>query len=352
MRYLSKTIAVAALLSLASMSFTDSVAGGGSTSNTNTGTSSKSTTSSGSSGSSGYSKPSSTPSSGSSYSKPNSSSNSSTTTKSATVPSTSKTPSSSQGYTEPSTAAPSSSSQGYTKPSPPSSTTNSSTLAPKTPSTALGAASNKNLSADSLKAYQAERNAASKPPQPINKTDTVNNPAKSTYKDANQYMNKRSTVINDYHTNNPSVTTINRGMSPNYGMYDSNFLTGMIMGYLGTSMLQNSMWMYSHMNEPWYKSYRADLDAQAANNAELKAKIAAMDAEVAKLKEQNAQPQEKNVIPKEIDPALAIAPEAMILDDEHNSGISWWYAPIFFLVGVGAAFFVFKLLKQVIYGID
>jgi hypothetical protein len=334
MRTLSKSIAIAACFSLFTLPAVDAFAGGGSNSSSSSSSSSKSSTSS--SGSNGYSKPSSSPSSSSQgYTKP------------STAPSSSPS-SSSQGYTKPSTApssSPSSSSQEYTKPSTAPNSANNTPSTPKTPSTALGAASNKNLSADSLKAYQAERNSAAKPPQPINKTDTVNNPARSTYKNADQYMNKRTTVINNYHTNNPNVTSINRGMSPNYGMYDSNFLTGMVMGYLGTSMLQNSMWMYSHMNEPWYKSYRADLDTQAANNAELKAKIAAMDAEVAKLKEQNTQPHEKNIIPKEIDPALAIAPEAMILDDEHNNGISWWYAPLFFLVGVGATFFVFKLLK-------
>lgn len=201
------------------------------------------------------------------------------------------------------------------------------------------------MSADSYKAYQAERNLASKPPQPVHAADVKNNPAKATYKNADQYMAKRTTIVNNYNTAHPGWGSMGSGMYPNYGMWSNSFLTGMVMGYVGTSLLSNSMWMYSHRNEPWYPSYRADLEAQAASNAELKSKLAAMDAEIDALKAKNATPLQINTLPENVDPALAIAPEIMIADENSSNGMSWWYAPLFFSVGLGAAFFVVKLLK-------
>ena len=54
------------------------------------------------------------------------------------------------------------------------------------------------MSQDSLKAYQAERANATKPPQAVNTADAKNNPARSTYQNTDQYMNKRTTIINNY----------------------------------------------------------------------------------------------------------------------------------------------------------
>ena len=255
----------------------------------------------------------------------------------------------SNGYAKPSSpttqpatppATPHTNQQGYTKPNTPSQPTTS----PSTGHTTLGAASTKSMSQDSLKAYQAERATATKPPQAVNTADAKNNPARSTYQNTDQYMNKRTTIINNYNNTHPGWSSMGYGMYPNYGMWSNSFLTGMVMGYVGTSLLSNAMWMYSHSHEPWYPSYRADLEAQAANNAELRAKLAAMDAEVIKLKAQNAQPQPVNTLPNGVDPALAIAPETMMAADA-DSGMSWWWAIAFFGIGLGAALITIKLFK-------
>lgn len=201
------------------------------------------------------------------------------------------------------------------------------------------------MSADSLKAYQAERSTATRPPMPVTKQEATNNPARSVYKNTDSYMQNRTTVVKNYYNNHPGISGMNYGMRPNYGIFDSNFLTGMIMGYVGSNLINNSMWMYSHRNEPWYQSYRSDLNAQAANNAELQAKVAAMDAEIAKLQAANAVPQSKNTLPENVDPALAIAPEAMIAADEHNEGMSWGWALGFFSFGLALAFITIRLFK-------
>lgn len=324
MGHITKLLAVIAVLGIIGGTIHDSYAGSGS---------------GGGSKSSGSSSSSSSKSSGGSYSKPSSGSSSS-----------------GSGYNKPSNSGSHNSSNtpssGYSKPSTVQHNTTD-THAPSKPSAAtnsiLGSAGNKNLSADSLKAYQAERSTATKPPQPINKSDAVNNPARDTYKNTDTYMSNRGTVVKNYHNTNPNITGHTAGLHPNYGIWDSSFLTGMIMGYLGTSLLHNSMWMYSHMNEPWYKNYRADLETQAANNAELRSKLTAMDAEIAKLKAENATPHKPNVIPTGIDPALAIAPEAMIIADDKHDGMSWWWALGFFSIGLtfaGFAFFAIVKLSK------
>lgn len=348
-------------LILSSLQFNDAIAGGPSSGGSHSSGSHSSGSTSKSSGSSskpssngGYTKPSSSGSSGGHSTIPSSNGSHNTPT----------TPSNS-GYSKPSTPnipitthsqpntptathnQPSTPSQGYSKPSTPS-TTNDTHSTPKPvnqPVTPLGAASNKKISADSYKAYQAERNNASKPPQPVHATDVKNNPARATYQNTDQYMNKRTTIINNYNNTHPGWGSMGQGMSPNYGMWSNSFLTGMIMGYVGTSLLSNSMWMYSHMREPWYPSYRADLETQAANNAELKSKLAAMDVEIEKLRVQNAHPLQTNTLPENVDPALAIAPEIMMAPEEHSDGMSWWYAPFFFTIGLGAAFLTVKLFK-------
>jgi len=294
-------------------------------------------------------------SSSSGYSKPSSSSSSTTTSKptpNTTTPSTgsaAKSPASTSTSNKAISNEPGKSSHGYSKPGASAAT---SAATPKTEqpsskssSSALGAASNRKVSADTLKAYQDERKTASKPPMPVTKTETVNNPARTTYKNTDTYMQNRTTAVKNYQNTYPDISRYNSGMRPNYGVFDSNFLTGMMLGYIGSGLVNNSMWMYSHMNEPWYQSYRADLNAQAANNAELKAKVAAMDAEIAKLQESETSLTSTNTLPKEVDPALAIAPEAMFADDEPSSGMSWWWSVVFIIIGITVAVVAIKIFK-------
>lgn len=349
MRSIINSIAIAACLSLISAPFNDTFAGGSKGGGGGSHSSGSSSHSSGShSSGGGYSKPSSGSSSGGGSTHSPSSSGTHSTTPAP----------SSNGYSKPSApnTTPHTPTNQNTQPNaapaakPVSPNTDNHTVskpapAPHTaPNTALGAANNKTMSQDSLKAYKAERANATKPPQPVHSADVKNNPARSTYQNADQYMNKRTTIVNNYNSTYPGWGSMGYGMSPNYGMWSNSFLTGMIMGYVGTSLLSNSMWMYSHMHEPWYPSYRADIEAQAANNADLRAKLAAMDAEVAKLKAQNAQPQQQNTLPPGVDPALAVAPEIMMANDDHD-GMSWWWAPVFFVIGIGAAGFALSLRK-------
>jgi len=199
------------------------------------------------------------------------------------------------------------------------------TIAPS----ALASSSNKAMSANSFSAYKAERDKSTKPPHEINPSEAKNNPASTQYKTPDHYMASRTTIVNNYQAAYPGVYSISYGLHPNYGIYDSSFLTGMVIGAFGTALLDRATWMYSHQNDPWYHTYRADLNQQAVNNAELRTKLAEIDAKMAELKAQNAQM--SRTLPSGIDSAYAVAPEAVIANANNTpdpiaqteSGTSW-----------------------------
>ena len=256
------------------------------------------------------------------FSKPSVSTSSSFSKPSSPAPSA---PPSSGGFSKPGApsgpvAAPAPSNGGFSKPGAPSTTqAQPVAAAPRPaapPSSVLNTASSKTMSSNSLKAYQAERSGTTRPPQPVPPSMVQNN---STYSNASRawggnvdnYYARRTTVITTYHTSYPSVFVVSRGLYPNYGIYDSGFLTGMFMGYMGASMIHNASWLAAQQSQPWYPSYRADLERQAETNAELREKIALMDAEIARQRAAGnvAQP---GSLPQGVDPAFAMAPEAVI----------------------------------------
>ena len=182
------------------------------------------------------------------------------------------------------------------------------------PSTALGASSSKVMSGDALKKYQAERLAAKTPPQPVDIGSVRRDPgfasAASRYGSVDSYMTARGNSMVIYRNAHPDVYVYTRNIYPNYGAYDSSFLVGMMLGYVG-SEAANAQWMYAHQYDPWYAQWHADMMRQAQDNADLHAKLLAQDAELARLKASGAQPTSQ-ALPAGVDPSLAIAPEAMI----------------------------------------
>ena len=183
------------------------------------------------------------------------------------------------------------------------------------PSNALSASSSKAMSNDSLKQYQAERAAARNPPQPVDVGSVRRDPsftsATSRYTSVDSYMTARNTNIVVYRNAHPDVYIYTGNMYPNYGAYDSGFLVGMTLGYVGSAAANNA-WLYAHMNDPWYNQYHADMVHQAQDNAELRAKLEAQDAELARIRASGVEPNPRQGLPAGVDPSVAIAPEAMI----------------------------------------
>ena len=265
--------------------------------------------------SSSFSKPAASAPSTPSFSKP-----------SVATPSTTTAGPTSNGFSKPAASAPSTTtagptSNGFSKPG--SNATSNGTIAPATGS--LGNASVKANSAASLSAYQSNRNSATSPPPPaIAKTDPVYRNASSAWGgDPARYQSQRVTVINNYRSNNPGVYVITSHMSPSYGMYDSGFLTGMVLGAVGNS-ISNAIWMNAQVNQPWYPSYRAELEAQAADNADLREHLSALDAEMA-AQRANGAPTTVTTLPPGVDPALAFTPESVVPEQtQSNSHILLW----------------------------
>jgi len=195
-----------------------------------------------------------------------------------------------------------------------------------------------------------------RPPQPVSTSSVRSSPvyasvSRSWGGNADSYYARRTTVYTSYRTSYPSVFIVTHNMYPNYGMYDSGFLTGMFMGYLGSSMVQNAAWLAAQQNEAWYASYRADLDRQAIDNQELREKLAAMDAEIARQRAAGNVAQAGS-LPDGVDPALAVAPEAVNAvepEKEQQSsggGVSWIWVVVGVIVGAVVAFFVLASIAR------
>ena len=351
----NKILMIASLIVLAfSIGFNSPVDAGSSSARSSG--SSFSSSSSRSFSSTSYSKPSSPTISGSGYSKPSASppiaaspnipdsSSKSGYSKPAAIPAApiATSPqnakpdaSSNAGYSKPSASVPAVSTSGYSKPGTgevaPVSASTPAQIAPN----ALSIAASKSMSASSFKAYQAERANAKASTTPIDLTAVKNDPgytaAKSSYSDVNSYMTRRTIYVNDYRTRHPDVYVYSHSMNPYYGTYDNSFLLGMVFGYLGSNSANNASWFYSHQNDPWYPQWRADMDHQAQDNAELKAKLASIDSEVTRLKSQNAPI--STALPEGVDSSLAIAPEVMLATEPTTDSSLPWVWIIVMLLG-------------------
>jgi hypothetical protein len=245
----------------------------------------------------------------------------------------------------------SASQSGYTRPST-STDSARSQPAPTPPSTALNDAARRTMSTNSLEQYRKERAEAKAPPKPVNaeqvRRDPVFTETRRNYGSVDDYMSQRSRHVQDYRQRYPEAYRYNQGMSPNYGMFDSNFLMGLMLGHLGSSSNSNAAWLNSQRDQEWYRQWRADLDRKAVENSDLKERLGRMDAEMAELRLQNANTTAPS-LPAGVPGSLAIAPEAVIAaEDRDSKGISWfWYIAGFTLLIAGGVLFYLHNLGSI-----
>lgn len=100
-----------------------------------------------------------------------------------------------------------------------------------------------------------------------------------------------------YRSYQPPVYVYNS--APRYGVWDAMFMWMML------DSMNHSMY-YNHRNDADWAAWRADADRQAQTNAELKAKLAAMDAKVKELEAQKT-PVDPAYMPPGVDPTVALA---------------------------------------------
>ena len=90
--------------------------------------------------------------------------------------------------------------------------------------------------------------------------------------------------------------------APSYGIWDALFLWSILD--------LHHDWAYYHRDDPAYEAWRRDADRLAQDNADLRAKLAAMDRDVAEMKEKQV-PANPNYLPPGIKPDVALAAEVV-----------------------------------------
>ena len=126
---------------------------------------------------------------------------------------------------------------------------------------------------------------------------------------------QRSPEMRTYYEHPPVYVLQGR---PSYGAYAGAFLGGVLLDRI--MQPSYSQWAYSHYNDPGFQAWRADMENQAADNAELREKLAQMDAQVQQLRAQNAPTTE--ALPQDVDPSLVVAPQTVMLATA--SSHHWW----------------------------
>lgn len=144
-------------------------------------------------------------------------------------------------------------------------------------------------------------------------------------------LERASPTVRMYYEHPPVYVLAGR---PSYGAYAGAFLGGMLLDRI----MQPSYaeWAYSHANDPGYQAWYADMQNQAADNADLRAKLAQLDQQVAALKAQNAPVTE--TLPDGVDPSLVVAPQTVMLATAKST--SWWPLYLAIVLSVIIAFFL------------
>ncbi|HVP90533.1 MAG TPA: hypothetical protein VMS75_04875 [Terriglobales bacterium] len=73
------------------------------------------------------------------------------------------------------------------------------------------------------------------------------------------------------------------GLRPSYGLWCATFLAFMLDRIALAHQYEYSLMYYDHMNEPEFVQWRQEMNGLAAENAELRQKLAALDARVSEL---------------------------------------------------------------------
>lgn len=194
------------------------------------------------------------------------------------------------------------------------------------PAGALSAASAKQASGNALAAYQRDRASLKARPQPVDVRQAAKDPVfASVARDADtgRFVRTRTRYYDDVWSHHRDVYSFYSGSTiihRNYGVYDGGFLTGLFLGALA-DRAASAQWAHAHQYDPWYAQYHADLmrQAQESHDVAMQARISDLDAQVASLQAQHA-PSRADALPPGVDPAAAIAPEALIAAQGEVSG--------------------------------
>jgi hypothetical protein len=175
----------------------------------------------------------------------------------------------------------------------------------------------------------------------------ANGPA-PTYRD---YQVRRHTYYTTYYPTYVTPPYAYRSYN-HFGIYDAAFLW-LMMDQISSHNRDYGRYYYNRMDDPAYREWRGEANRLAADNAELKAKLAAMDAEVAQLKNEPKDPNyqipgldpavtlSEDVVKQEAAPDPAPAPAVRPKPADTGLGWGWWVA-----IGVASIFCVGALIAR------
>ena len=161
-------------------------------------------------------------------------------------------------------------------------------------------------SKSSLAAYKAQKSKYTK--QPAKKTNYSSVSSRSYVRNAKV---DRDFTYDRYYTNRDTYYTGRNWHAPAYsytsyssfGAWDAMFMWMML-----DSMNDRSHFAHNHANDPGYQQWRNEANRLAEDNAELKAKLVALDGEVAQMK---GQPVDPNYMPNNIPAEVALSADVL-----------------------------------------
>lgn len=182
-------------------------------------------------------------------------------------------------------------------------------------------------SATALASYQKDQSRFKAPPvgTPTTRQAATASPVwrqyGSQWHNSDDYYHARTTYINRLppqraaYWNSPPIYVVNA--RPAYGSFSGAFLGSLI----GTALVNGSSytiddsygrWAYAHRQSVEYQQWHADMMAQAENDAEVRARMAALDAQVQQDVQANVTVDE-NALPNDVDPSLVVAPDTVLM---------------------------------------
>jgi hypothetical protein len=261
--------------------------------------------------------------------------------------------SSSRGYSAPSSgsksAAPSSSAKGYAAPPPSTGSApgTGSTNGYALPGSAPGAAASarpaqsasdaviaRQNSGGALKSYLAQREqakfAATAAPTPPSRAFSS---YAGHYPSYDAYYSSRSAYYNGWGWSPPTYAYASR---PSFGMWDALFMWFMLDSLSNAS---HAAWFHNHDDDPGYQQWRQEADRLAADNADLRAKLQALDASQQAM---SGQPRDPSYMPADAKPDLALASENAVAGELDQHGHPNWWLAFAVLAVLGCAVYAYR----------
>jgi hypothetical protein len=208
------------------------------------------------------------------------------------------------------------------------------TTAARVPQSAGDAALARQGSGTALKNYTAQREQAkfAAAPSPAAPPSSAFAPYAGRFSSYDAYYANRSAYYGGWGWATPPYAYYSR---PSFGMWDALFLWFMLDT---VSNATHAAWFHNHADDPGYQQWRQEANRLAADNADLRAKLDALDA---KQKEMAGQPRDPAYMPADTKPDIALASENAV-GGETGSHLSpnWWLVLGVFAVG-GCAFYAY-----------